>query len=220
MEFNNNFRTFLIAIIPFFAVLIYGCANTGNLVLKTTNATTELNQTRTIGIGMGNIPPDFTVVTTEEKTVTLSEFARNKKPVVVYFMATWCPYCVRDYTSLSKVYKNYENNLSFLSISLDLSEDPNVLGEYKKKYLELQNTMFAPGQSDILINYAVKKTTTKYAIDRNGRIIYAGFGAFDDEQWKQLLDALTKGVDNEIESGKNQEVLIISENDPQDFCTI
>ena len=177
-------------IIIFFIFFIYGCAN--NLKLKTKSVKQELSQTTTIGTEIGNIPYDFVVVTTEGKAVRLSDFTENKQPVIVYFMATWCPYCAQDYQSLSKVYKNYENNVSIISISLDLGEDLMTLKNYKKKYPELEKVMFAPGQSEILVNYKITKTTTKYAIGRNGKILYAGFGAFDEEQWKILLDALAK----------------------------
>ena len=67
-----------------------------------------------------------------------------------------------------------------------------TLKNYKKKYPELKNTIFASGQTEILVNYKVTKTTTKYAIDKDGKIIYAGYGAFDEEQWKQLLDEVSK----------------------------
>ena len=179
-------------LVVLFIFFIYGCANASNLELKTKSETQELNQVATIGTQIGNIPPDFVVVTTEGKVVRLSKFIENKTPVIVYFMATWCPYCAQDFQALSKVYKNHENNVNIISISLDLGEDLNILREYKKKYPELEKVMFATGQSEILVNYKITKTTTKYAIDRNGKIIYAGFGAFDEEQWKILLDKLSK----------------------------
>jgi len=163
-----------------------------NIKKKTKSQTQELNQVSTIGRQIGNIPPDFVVVTTEGKAVRLHDFIEKKKPIIVYFMATWCPYCAQDYSALSKVYKAYENNVTILSISLDLNEDLVTLREYKKKYPELQNTFFAQGQSQILLDYKVTKTTTKYAIDRNGKIIYAGFGVFNEEQWKILLEELSK----------------------------
>ena len=176
----------------FFIFLIYGCANTNNLELKIKSESQELNYLSrvTSTIQIGDTPPDFTVVTTEGKVVRLKDFIDNKKPVIVYFMATWCPWCAKDYAALSKVYKDYEDKVSIVSISLDLSEDLNILMEYKKRYPKLQKVMFASGQTEILVNYRVTKTTTKYAIDRNGKIIYAGFGAFSEAQWKILLDAL------------------------------
>ncbi len=57
--------------------------------------------------------------------------------------------------------------------------------------------MFALGQTEILVNYRITKTTTKYAIDGNGKIMYIGAGAFDEEQWKTLLDALVKSDEAE-----------------------
>ena len=190
------------------AAFAYGC-NQNNVELNTKEVKQELNQVFQVKspLQIGDIPYDFTVVITEGKAVRLSDFTENKKPVIVYFMATWCPYCARDYAELSKVYKDYENKVSILSISLDLNEDLNLLSEYKKKYPELQKTMFASGQTEILVNYRITKTTTKYAIDKNGKIMYIGAGAFNEEQWKTLLDALTKTeakpLDNQpIESEK------------------
>ena len=178
----------------FFTFLIYGCTNSSELESNTKSENQELNQVFQVKspLQIGDIPHDFTIVTTEGKAVRLSDFIENKKPVIVYFMATWCPYCARDYAALSKVYKDYEDKVSILSISLDLNEDLNILREYKKKYPELQNTMFASGQTEILVNYRITKTTTKYAIDRNGKIMYIGGGAFNEQPWKVLLNELAK----------------------------
>ena len=184
---------FSLFVLIFFVFLIYGCTNSTNLESKAKSETQELNQVfqAKVTLQIGDTPHDFTVVTTEGKAVRLRDFI-GKKPIIVYFMATWCPWCARDYTALSKVYKGYEDEVAILSISLDLSEDLNILGEYKKKYPALEKTMFAQGQPEILVNYRITRTTTKYAIDRNGKIIYIGTGAFDENQWKVLLDALIK----------------------------
>jgi len=186
-------KIFHFLLIMVLAVFAYGCTQ-NNVELKTKSEAQELNQVFQVKtpLQIGDAPYDFTVVTTEGKAVRLSDFIENKKPVIVYFFATWCPWCAKDYAALSKVYKEYEDKISIISISLDLNEDLIELKEYKNKYPELKNTMFALGQTEILVNYRITKTTTKYAIDRNGKILYIGAGAFDEEQWKQLLDALTK----------------------------
>ena len=191
MKFKIDFKILIVLIL--FAFLINSCTNK-NLESKSTTVNQELNQVFTVksALQVGDTPHDFTVVTTDAKVVRLSDFTKNEKPVIVYFMATWCPWCAKDYAALSKVYKNYEDKVSVISISLDLGEDLNTLREYKKKYPELKNTIFALGQTEILVNYRITKTTTKYAIDKNGKIIYIGAGAFDEEQWKQLLDELSK----------------------------
>lgn len=181
----------ILLILAFFAVsVILGCA--GKLEEKTASGTVKLNQVQTIGTRIGNIPPDFVVVTTEGKAVRLQDYIDNRRPIIVYFMATWCRYCAEDYGYLSKAYPEYESNVSFLSISLDLSEDITKLQKYKKKYPDLQKTMFAPGQEQILIDYGAIRTTAKYAIGMNGTIIYAGLGVFDEGQWRILLDTLSR----------------------------
>ncbi|MBI2108198.1 TlpA family protein disulfide reductase [Candidatus Woesearchaeota archaeon] len=141
------------------------------------------------GLGRGSIPPDFTI-TAEGKSITLSDFAKQQKPILVYFMATWCPFCAEDYKELSKVYKDYENRIAFLSISIDPQEDAAILEEYKKKYPELQSMMFAPGKAGILKDYYVTKTTTKYGINKDGKIVYSGYGALEEDEWRKLLDLM------------------------------
>lgn len=188
MSPKTSFKIFFITL----ALILYACTNSNQLELKSKTENQDLNQVMIIGTGIGEIPPDFTVVTTEGKAARLKDIIDGKKPVIVYFMATWCPWCAKDYKALSKVYKNYEDNVSIISISLDLSEDLIKLQEYKKRYPELQSMMLAPGQEKILIDYSVTKTTTKYAIGRNGTIIYRTIGAFDEEQWIALLELLSK----------------------------
>jgi thiol-disulfide isomerase/thioredoxin len=184
----NFFVIFIIIIL--FALAIYVFSNKSKLEEKSTTVYQNLNQVQVIGTRVGQAPSDFVAVTTEGKPVRLYDIIKRKKPVIVYFMATWCPWCAKDYAALSKVYKKYEDNITFISISLDLSEDFLELKEYKKKYPELQKTIFAQGQEKILIDYGITKTTTKYAIGSNGTIIYRTIGAFDEEQWEVLLNKL------------------------------
>ena len=143
-----------------------------------------------IGSKIGEIPYDFTVVSTEGKAIRLSDLVKEKKPIIVYFMATWCPYCAEDYAVLSKIYKDYENNITFISISLDVSENVLELAEYKKRYPKLKSMIFAPGQNQILIDYGITKTTSKYVIGKNGTIIYRSIGATDEQQWLELFNSI------------------------------
>ena len=173
----------------FSILLINGCKN--QLEQKSTSVKQELSQVMEIGTEKGNLAPDFVVMTTEGKTVRLRQFANEKKPVLVYFMATWCPWCAQDFAALSKLYGNYENNVSIVALDMDLNEDTALLRDYKSRFPELDKVMFATGQSDILVDYGVTRTTTKYAIDRSGKIIWAGSGAFGEKEWKILLNALS-----------------------------
>ena len=173
--------------------IISGCSdgtNDNSLETKEKIQTQKLNQVQLIGTGIGQVPPDFSVVSSDGKSIVLSKLLEEKKPVIIYFMATWCPYCAEDYETLSKIYKDYENEVLFVSIDLDLNENVLDLAQYKKKYPNLQGMPFAAGNERVLAEYGVTKTTTKYSIARNGTILYKTIGAFDEGQWIQLIDEL------------------------------
>ena len=180
---------------PVFMIIVLGIAgcSRNTLELKTTQDHFEPKQGQTplhVGLAVGSTPPDFEITTTANQQVRLHSFGEQQKPVLVYFMTTWCPYCAQDFTVLSSVYSEYENEVPIVVMSLDLSEDATVLMEYQQKYPTLEKVIFAPGKASILIDYSVRTTTTKYAIGRNGKILYAGSGAFTEAQWKILLEAL------------------------------
>lgn len=139
-----------------------------------------------VGNEIGQTPPDFTVTTTDGKVIKLSEFA-SEKPTIVYFMATWCPFCAQDYATLKQVFPEYEGKINFLSISLDTTENQEILRNYKNsKYMPGE---LAPGTQQILVAYGVRSTTTKYLIKDN-EIIFKNAGVMSAGQWRQLLDAL------------------------------
>src|SRR3989344_3400370 len=153
-------------LITLLLIFMISCTNQGtsnNLELKSKSENQELSQVRAIGTRIGETPPDFTIVSTEGKGIRLKELADEKKPVIIYFMATWCPYCAEDYETLSKIYKDYENEVLFVSIDLDLNENVLDLAQYKKNYPNLQGMPFAAGNERVLAQYGVTKTTTKYA---------------------------------------------------------
>ena len=132
---------FTFGFIALFASLIASCASSG-LVTKSYATRVELNKVNEIGTNKGEIAPDFAVLTTENKPIILGDFTRNKKPVIIYFFTTWCPYCHQDLTALSKVYKNYENDVGIIAIDIDPSED-------SKKNKPIQNSVSGTSKCNV-----------------------------------------------------------------------
>jgi peroxiredoxin len=65
----------------------------------------------------GQRAPDFTLPATDGKTYTLSQF-RDKSPVLIEFMAPWCPHCQKESEILNQIYDAYKGkNLQMLSVS-------------------------------------------------------------------------------------------------------
>lgn len=142
------------------------------------------------GINRGDDPPDFSVATIDGKQYSLADF-RNQKPVLLYFWASWCPYCKQDLSVAREVYPKYADRVKFIAIDLDTNEDAALIGKYKEK-MKLEGIDLAQGNVGILSDYNVIYTTTKYAIGRSGKIIYKGSGVFTKEQWETLLNGLAE----------------------------
>lgn len=144
--------------------------------------------TAPVGNAKGFTAPDFTIKTIDSRTVSLQQLT-SEKPTLLYFWATWCPYCKRDLAAASKVYPQYKDKVNFLAIDLDPRETVQQISQYKKEgkhdFIE-----FAPGNTKVLQDYSITSTTTKFAIDRNRLILWRGSGEVDEKTWRIILDGL------------------------------
>ena len=97
----NNDTGFMLGLITLFVFIIVGCTSS-NLVTMSSATKVKLNQVSEIGNVKGEIAPDFTVLTIDNKPIVLGDFARNKrsevkhlKKLASYFALkelrrTWC----------------------------------------------------------------------------------------------------------------------------------
>ncbi len=179
-----------------FVIFLFGCSPTldsqsdSQLETKTALQTLDTNSERPLPYGLlgGNTAPGFSVMDIDGNIISKESFKQT--PVLLYFFATWCPYCMKDLTALSPLYLEYEPDVAILAIDMDLSEGNEKIQSYKQQFPKLSSVLFARGNTDILSSYQIKYTTTKYAIGRNGSILYAGAGELDGARWRILLDAL------------------------------
>ncbi|MBI2542168.1 TlpA family protein disulfide reductase [Candidatus Woesearchaeota archaeon] len=155
-------------------------------------AAASVNQIQTqadTGIRKGQVPPDFIISTIDGKQLNLREFKNENKPILLYFWASWCPYCSQDFNVVKDIYPRYAGKVAFLAIDLDLNENAELIKNYKNKK-GLAGVDFAEGKESILSDYGIIHTTTKYAIGRDGVILYKGSGVFNEQQWETLLRGL------------------------------
>ena len=87
-------KKLLLAVFLISIVFVFGCARGGGHSPNLQGQAVGSSQTGqghtgsgTVGANQGNLAPDFTVTTTEGKTIRLSDLT-NDKPTVVYFFAT------------------------------------------------------------------------------------------------------------------------------------
>jgi thiol-disulfide isomerase/thioredoxin len=176
---KGNMNKVVVSLIIFGIFFLSSCSQSNSDI----NTAVQLN-----GINKGQIPPDFSIKTIEGNEIKLSDFKGNK-PVLLYFWASWCPYCKQDLRIVKDIYPMYKDKVNFVAIDLDTNEDAELIANYKEK-MGLSGIDFAQGDPKVLSDYAITHTTTKYAIGKNGMIIYKGSGVFSKEQWEILLNSL------------------------------
>ncbi|MBI5355906.1 MAG: redoxin domain-containing protein [Candidatus Aenigmarchaeota archaeon] len=133
---------------------------------------------------IGEIAPNFVVTTINGDALRLAEI---KKPVLLIFSATWCPACRATLDATKKVYPKYENNVSLISIGIDLSETAKDIEKYKTS--SGYPGIFAIGNGDIITDYKVSSTSTKYVI-KDGVIVYSDIGAMGEDEMENVLKGL------------------------------
>lgn len=76
----------------------------------------------------GAVAPDFTLNTPEGKPVTMSEYVKGKKLVLIDFWASWCGPCRKEGENVKAIYADYhDKGFDVLGVSLD-----NNLEAWKK----------------------------------------------------------------------------------------
>lgn len=144
-------RLKLLTLFTLSLVTFYACTT------EQSNSQTELEQA-----------PDFEVTTIDGETISLQSSLNDDKPVVIYFTASWCPLCAQNWPALSEVYPEFEDRLTFVSISIDPTDDVETM----RKLAEEENFTFPSthGIPQIMLDYNVDSQATTVGVNRDGYI--------------------------------------------------
>jgi len=133
--------------------------------------------------------PAFEVTTVDGQTISLEQSLADGKPVVVYFTASWCPTCARNWPAMSEVYPEYEDKLTMVAISIDPTDTEDVI----RKLAEERGFTFpsTAGKPDIMIDFGVSGQATTVGIDRDGNIAFKKPGqALSANEFRNLFAGL------------------------------
>ena len=161
-------------------------AGTDNTAGQNTQASVSIPVT---GNKQGNIAPDIDLKDVNGLDYSLGKNAKIVKPTLVYFFATWCPYCRQDFATLKNVYPDYQNEVDFVAVDVDPKETNEQIKEFQKK-MGLDDITFIKSDVGILSDYGITATTTKFAVGRNSTILWTGSGDASEKQWGILLNVL------------------------------
>ena len=74
---------------------------------------------------------------------------------------------------------------------MDTGENKDIISKYRDR-MGLENLTIVFGDGELLKAYEVSKTSSKYAIDSGGILLYKGSGSFTEQQWEILFNALSE----------------------------
>jgi peroxiredoxin len=80
----------------------------------------------TVGVDVGDEAPDFTLADTYGDNVTLTEL--RDEPVLLYFWATGCQYCVEQNVRIQEFYENFGDTMTVLAVNI--GDDPQLINAY------------------------------------------------------------------------------------------
>ena len=89
---------------------------------KTANVILESNPIRgkdisTAKFRVGDVMYDFSVTNTRGQTITLSEFMKTKKMVMLNFWYVNCEFCVAEFPAMSSAYSKYAKNIEIIALN-------------------------------------------------------------------------------------------------------
>jgi len=133
--------------------------------------------------------PEFEVTTINGDTVSLQQSMEENKPTVVYFTASWCPICAKNWPVLSEVYPEYQDKLNFVAIGIDPTDTEDVMRDLaEEKGFTFPTTW---GHPQIMVDFGVESQATTVGINRDGMIAFQkNKTALSADEYRQLFDEL------------------------------
>lgn len=139
-----------------------------------------------VGPYRGYFAPDFTarnIITGQ--TEKLSDYKGSA--VLLFFWATWCPYCEAEAPNLQNIYKIYKDD-GFVILGINVGEDSSLASAYADNHF-LTYSIMDDESRNIARLYQVNSFPSHFFIEPNGVITKVTIGAMD--YWG--LDAQVKG---------------------------
>ncbi len=137
---------------------------------------------------LGDVVHDFTAITSDNSTWTLSEILKEKQLAVINFWATWCTPCKSEFPVMNKVLVAYQNSVDCLAISTTDSKD--AVASYKASAGLGFDMAGAGAGNNLAASFAAGSAIPQTVmIDRYGVVVFNHAGAITNEgDWKMLFE--------------------------------
>jgi peroxiredoxin len=117
------------------------------------------------------IAPDFGLKDIDGSTVHLSQF-RGRRPVLLYFWATWCPYCIAAKPKVAKL-RDQISSKDLEILSINVSDTLEKLKRYQDAHPVKYGVLY-DGDGRVAKSYQVRGIPLFVLVDKDGAIVYRG----------------------------------------------
>lgn len=116
---------------------------------------------------VGKEARDFTLKTLMHDKQSLKELIKGKKSII-FFWATWCPYCRQEIATLSKNMPDVQKKGIEL-VFINVGEAPNKVRSFLEKN-KIKADVFLDEDSSVAREYGVVGLPTFFYVNKNGFI--------------------------------------------------
>lgn len=135
--------------------------------------------------------PQFEVTTIDGEKISLQQSMEENKATVVYFTASWCPMCAKNWPALSEVYPEYEDRINLVSISIDPTDDEDVMRDLDEKH-DFKFPVVA-GSPQVMLDFGVDSQATTVGITKDGYVAFQkNKSVLTADEYRELFDQLLK----------------------------
>ncbi|MCG6182183.1 TlpA family protein disulfide reductase [Anoxybacillus sp. LAT_38] len=138
-----------------------------------------------IGIDVGEIAPDFELMTLQGEKMKLSQF-RGKK-VILNFWASWCPPCRAEMPEMQRFYEQYGQHVAIVAVNLTNKEKNRHVVETFVNKKGLTFDIMLDEQGTVSKTYEVITIPTSYIIDEQGVIRSKHVGPLSYDMMKRTV---------------------------------
>jgi len=136
-----------------------------------------------LAIGEDTLAPNFQLKDLAGNTVTLSEY-KGKQDVLLFFWATWCPYCRKGLKVLNEKHTQLsKDGVEILAIN---ANEPAVKVDSFVRYYALTFKILLDLGADVAETYKILGFPTYILVDKEGYIRSMGY-SFPEEEYKDLI---------------------------------
>lgn len=189
------FKNIKISILTLMALILFSACNFGNsessekqdeTSAQEENEVQKVEENKNTNLKKA---PDFEVTTIDNQEISLEKSLAENKPMIIYFTASWCPMCAKNWPAIAEVYPDYEESVNFVAISIDPTDDKEVMTKLAKdKNLDFP---LVKGTPQVMIDFGVDSQATTVGVNEDGYVEFQKDKAvLTAEEYRDLFEQL------------------------------